>query len=170
MDDIRTAAQQAGTGLAMVPLGEDYPEIRAAIRAICKKYPGAYWRKLEDIHAYPEAFVQELSDGGYLGALIPEEYGGAGLPLRAGGVILEEIHAAGCAAHACHAQMYMMGTLLRHGSEAAEAPLSAGDRRRPAALPVLRRDRAHHRVRHHQAQDPRRCARATTTSCAGRRS
>ena len=116
MDDLRDAAKT--DELATVSLGEDYAEIRAAIRAICRKYPGAYWRGLEDRHAYPEAFVTELSEAGFLGALIPEAHGGAGLKLRAGGVILEEIHASGCAAHACHAQMYMMGTLLRHGSEA----------------------------------------------------
>ena len=87
------------------------------VRAICVKYPGEYWRKLEKNDEYADDFVNELSAAGYLGALIPEEYGGAGLPLRAGCVILEEIHASGCSAAACHAQMYMMGTLLRHGSE-----------------------------------------------------
>ncbi|MBV9631501.1 MAG: acyl-CoA dehydrogenase family protein, partial [Xanthobacteraceae bacterium] len=101
----------------MVPLGQDFPEIREGVRAICAKYPGEYWRKLEKNDEYADAFVNELSAAGYLGALIPEEYGGSGLPLRAGVVILEEIHASGCSAAACHAQMYMMGTLLRHGSE-----------------------------------------------------
>ena len=105
------------TAVAMVPLGEDFPEIRAGVRAICTKYPGEYWRKLEKNDEYADAFVNELSAAGYLGALIPEEYGGAGLPVRAGCVILEEIHASGCSAAGCHAQMYMMGTLLRHGSE-----------------------------------------------------
>ena len=100
-----------------VPLGEDYPEIREAIRAICRNYPGKYWRDLEAKDEYPDAFVSELSQAGYLGALIPEAYGGSGLPVRAGGVILEEIHASGCSAAACHAQMYMMGTMLRHGSD-----------------------------------------------------
>ncbi|MGB7832873.1 MAG: acyl-CoA dehydrogenase family protein, partial [Xanthobacteraceae bacterium] len=103
--------------VAMLPLGEDYADIRAGVRAICVKYPGEYWRKLERNDEYADDFVNELSAAGYLGALIPEEYGGAGLPLRAGCVILEEIHASGCSAAACHAQMYMMGTLLRHGSE-----------------------------------------------------
>ena len=101
-----------------VLLGQDYPEIRDGIRAICAKYPGKYWRDLEDTDDYAEDFVNELSAAGYLGALIPEEYGGSGLAIRAGGVILEEIHASGCSASACHAQMYMMGTMLRHGSEA----------------------------------------------------
>jgi acyl-CoA dehydrogenase len=104
--------------LTSVPVGEDFPEIRASIRAISKKYPGKYWRDLEDAKGYPEAFVKDLTDSGYLGALIPEAYGGFGLPIRAGGVILEEIHASGCSAGAVHAQMYIMGTLLRHGSEA----------------------------------------------------
>ena len=101
----------------MVPLGQDYPEIRETIRSICEKYPGKYWRDLEDEHAYPEAFVKELGEAGILSALIPEAYGGAGLPLRAGSVILEEIHASGCMAQQCHAQMYMMEMLLRHGND-----------------------------------------------------
>ncbi|GIK86731.1 MAG: acyl-CoA/acyl-ACP dehydrogenase [Burkholderiales bacterium] len=100
-----------------VPLGEDFADIREGIRRICADYPGSYWRGLESRGEYPTAFVRALTQAGYLGALIPEEYGGAGLPLRAGSVILEEIHAAGCNAGACHAQMYIMGTLLRHGSE-----------------------------------------------------
>ena len=100
-----------------VPLGEDFLEIRESVRRICADYPGAYWRRLEAEEAYPTEFVQALTNAGYLAALIPEEYGGAGLPLRAAAVILEEIHAAGCNAGACHAQMYIMGTLLRHGNE-----------------------------------------------------
>jgi acyl-CoA dehydrogenase len=101
-----------------VPLGDDHPEIRDSVKAICAKYPGEYWRAKEDTDAYPEEFVDEITRSGYLAALIPEEYGGSGLPLRAGSVILEEIHASGCNAGACHAQMYIMGTLLRHGSKA----------------------------------------------------
>jgi acyl-CoA dehydrogenase len=97
-------------------LGEDYPEIRESVKRICAGYPGAYWRALEEREAYPTEFVNALTKAGYLAALIPEEYGGAGLPLRAASVILEEIHASGCNAGACHAQMYIMGTLLRHGS------------------------------------------------------
>ena len=99
-----------------VSLGEDFPEIRASVRRICASFPGAYWRDLEAREAYPAEFVKALTEAGYLAALIPEEYGGAGLPLRAAAVILEEIHASGCNAGACHAQMYIMGTLLRHGS------------------------------------------------------
>jgi acyl-CoA dehydrogenase len=99
-----------------IPLGEDYPEIRVSVRQICAGFPGAYWRELDTRQDYPDAFVAALTKAGYLAALIPEEYGGAGLPLRAASAILEEIHAAGCNAAACHAQLYIMGTLLRHGS------------------------------------------------------
>jgi acyl-CoA dehydrogenase len=110
----------AGTGGSpfSIPLAEDYQEIRHAIRHLCAGFPGEYWRKLEKEEAYPAEFVRALTEAGYLGALIPEEYGGAGLPLRAASVILTEIHASGCSAGACHAQMYIMGTILRHGSEA----------------------------------------------------
>jgi len=101
-----------------VALGDDYPEIRESVRRICADFPGSYWRDLDERRAYPDAFVKALTAAGYLSVLIPEEYGGAGLPLRAASVILEEIHASGCNAGACHAQMYTMGTLLRHGSEA----------------------------------------------------
>jgi acyl-CoA dehydrogenase len=101
-----------------LPLGDDYADIRAAVRRICEDFPGAYWREREAKSEYPEAFVAALTKAGYLGALIPERYGGSGLPLRAACVMLEEIHGAGCNAGACHAQMYIMGTLLRHGSPA----------------------------------------------------
>ena len=100
----------------MLALGEDYPELRQSVRKICEKYPGAYWRRLEDEQAYPTEFVEELTEAGFLASLIPEEYGGSGLPLRAAAVILEEINACGCTASQGHAQMYIMGTLLRHGS------------------------------------------------------
>ena len=97
--------------------GEDYPEIREAVQRICAGYPGEYWRRLEDARAYPTEFVNALTEAGYLAALIPEHYGGSGMPLRAAAVILEAIHESGCSAGACHAQMYIMGALLRHGSE-----------------------------------------------------
>jgi hypothetical protein len=95
---------------------EDHAEIREEVAKLCARFPGEYWRKLDNERAYPTEFVQALTEAGYLGALIPEEYGGAGLPLSAAGAILEEIHRAGCNAAACHAQMYIMGTILRHGS------------------------------------------------------
>lgn len=97
-------------------LGEDYPEIRESVRRICADFPGSYWRELDEKEAYPSEFVQAMTTAGYLAALIPEAYGGAGLPLRAAGVVLEEIHACGGNAGATHAQMYTMGTVLRHGS------------------------------------------------------
>ena len=111
-----TAHSGAGDDLVQLALGEDFPEIRASVRKICEGFPGAYWRDLEAREAYPTEFVAALTHAGFLGALIPDEYGGSGLPLRAASVILEEIHASGCNAGACHAQMYIMGTLLRHGS------------------------------------------------------
>ena len=101
-----------------IEVGEDYADIRESVRRVCADFPGSYWRKLEEGEAYPTDFVRALTGAGYLGALIPEQYGGSGMPLRAAAVILEEIHASGCNAGACHAQMYTMGTLLRHGSEA----------------------------------------------------
>jgi acyl-CoA dehydrogenase len=104
-----------------VPLGEDWPEIRDSIRRICADFPGAYWRDMDKREAYPTEFVKALTDAGYLAALIPEEYGGAGLPLRAAGVVLEECHNAGCYAAAAHAQMYTMGSVLRHGSSEQKA-------------------------------------------------
>ena len=99
-----------------IPLGTDFPEIRDGVRRVCAGFPGAYWRACEEQQEYPTQFVAALTEAGYLAALVPEEYGGAGLPLRAAAAILEEIHASGSNAGACHAQMYIMGTLLRHGS------------------------------------------------------
>ena len=92
-------------------------EIRGAVAKLCQAFPGEYWRKLDREMAYPTEFVKTLSEQGFLSVLIPEEYGGAGLPLSAAAAILEEIQRAGCNGSACHAQMYTMGTLLRHGSE-----------------------------------------------------
>src|SRR5256885_10187148 len=85
---------EGGDGV-VVALGEDYPELRQSVRKISEKYPGAYWRKLEDEQAYPSQFIAELTEGGFLASLIPEEYGGSGLPLRAAAGILEEINASG---------------------------------------------------------------------------
>ena len=90
--------------------------IREAVRALCTGFPGEYWRKVDRERAYPTEFVQALTKAGFLGALIPEEYGGSGLTMSAAAAIMEEIHAAGCNGAACHAQMYTMGTVLRHGS------------------------------------------------------
>jgi acyl-CoA dehydrogenase len=95
---------------------EDLKEIRAGIRQLCERFPGPYWQKLEP-DGYPEEFVSALTEAGWLAALIPEEYGGIGLGLDAAGAILEEINASGANSGACHAQMYIMGVILRHGSE-----------------------------------------------------
>jgi alkylation response protein AidB-like acyl-CoA dehydrogenase len=95
---------------------ETYAEIRASVRALCERFPGEYWRTLDRDRAYPSEFVEALTSAGFLAALIPEEYGGSGLPMSAAAAIMEEIHSSGSNGAACHAQMYTMGTLLRHGS------------------------------------------------------
>lgn len=95
---------------------DQHEEIRDGVAKLCAGFPGSYWRDLDRERAYPEAFVSALTEAGYLAAMVPEEYGGAGLPLSAAAAILEEIHRSGGSAGACHAQMYTMGTLLRHGS------------------------------------------------------
>ncbi|MEK3764145.1 acyl-CoA dehydrogenase family protein [Solibacillus sp. FSL K6-4121] len=93
-------------------------ELREAVRAVCKRFDGAYWRKLDEIDGYPTEFVEAITQAGFLGALIPEQYGGSGLGILEASVILEEINRSGGNAGACHAQMYTMGTILRHGSPA----------------------------------------------------
>ncbi len=97
---------------------QDYQEIREAVRALCARFPNDYWREKDRDRAYPSEFVAALTEAGYLAALIPEAYGGSGLPLAAAAAILEEIQASGGNGAACHAQMYTMGTLLRHGTAA----------------------------------------------------
>ncbi len=95
---------------------DEFQDIREAVGKLCAQFPGEYWRQLDREMAYPKAFVDALTEAGYLSVLIPEEYGGAGLKLSAAAAILEEIQRAGCNGGGCHAQMYTMGTLLRHGS------------------------------------------------------
>ena len=100
-------------------LQEDYSDIRVEVKKLCQQFPGEYWRELEkqpSSGSYPSEFIEALTAAGYLAALIPEEYGGAGLPIRGGAVILETINQTGCSASPGHAQMYTMGTILRHGS------------------------------------------------------
>ena len=92
-------------------------EMRAAVRQLCQRFGDAYWREMDQQRAYPEAFVRAMTDAGYLAILIPEEFGGSGLGIREASIILEEINRSGGNAAVCHAQMYIMGTLLRHGSE-----------------------------------------------------
>ena len=108
----------------------DHAEIREAVGKLCERFPGEYWRRLDAERAYPGEFVSALTEAGYLATLIPEEYGGAGLTLSAAAAVLEEVQRAGCNGAACHAQMYVMGTVLRHGSEAQKQkylpPIAAG--------------------------------------------
>jgi hypothetical protein len=99
----------------------DIADIRKAVTTLCARFPGEYWRALDRERAYPSDFVRALTEGGFLGCLIPEEFGGSGLGLIAAAAILEEVQRAGCNGAGCHAQMYIMGTLLRHGSPAQKA-------------------------------------------------
>jgi alkylation response protein AidB-like acyl-CoA dehydrogenase len=96
----------------------DFAEIRDAVARLCADFPGRYWRDKDRNREYPTEFVQALSAAGYLAVLIPEQYGGSGLGVGAASAVLEEIHKSGCYGAACHAQMYTMGTLLKHGNEA----------------------------------------------------
>jgi alkylation response protein AidB-like acyl-CoA dehydrogenase len=96
---------------------QDYAEIRAEVAKLCAEFPGEYWQRLERENTYPAEFVDALTKAGYLSALVPEEYGGSGLPLSAAAAILEEIQKSGGNGAACHAQMYIMGAILRHGSD-----------------------------------------------------
>ena len=100
---------------------DPHAEIREEVRKLCARFPGEYWRELDARRGYPTEFVTALTESGYLGALIPEEFGGAGLALSGAAAILEEIQASGCNGAACHAQMYIMGTILRHGSAVQKA-------------------------------------------------
>ena len=100
----------------MSSTNENFPEIREAVAKLCSQFPGEYWRQLDDTRTYPTEFVRALTEAGFLSVLIPEEYGGAGLPIEAGCAVLEEIQRSGCNGSACHAQMYTMGTLLKHGN------------------------------------------------------
>src|SRR5436189_4557945 len=103
---------------SFMPPADLHQDLRREVRDLCKAFPDAYWRELDAARAYPDAFVRALTEAGYLGALIPEEYGGSGLGVTEASIILEEVNRSGGNAGACHAQMYTMGTLLRHGSDA----------------------------------------------------
>lgn len=120
-----------GSGRSTTSISPD--EIRSAIRELCERFPDSYWRAADRRRAYPEEFVQALTEGGWLSVLIPEEYGGGGLGLEAGALILEEINASGASASACHAQMYTMAVIVRHGSAAQKdaylPAIAAGDLR-----------------------------------------
>ena len=99
-------------------MSTEFAEIRDAVARLCANFPGPYWRDLDRMRAYPKEFVDALADSGFLAVLIPEQYGGSGLGVQAASAVLEEVHRAGCNGAACHAQMYTMGTLLKHGSDA----------------------------------------------------
>ncbi|MDZ3992263.1 acyl-CoA dehydrogenase family protein [Pseudomonas sp. Teo4] len=105
---------------------ESYPEIREEVRKLCARFPGEYWRKLDEVRGYPTEFVNALTESGFLSVLIPEEYGGSGLGLSAAAAILETIQETGCNGAACHAQLYTMGTVLRHGSDEQKAQYLTG--------------------------------------------
>src|SRR4051794_4480612 len=107
--------------MTALEIQDDYADIRNAVTKLCAQFPGEYWRKLDREMKYPSEFVDALTAAGYLSVLIPEEYDGAGLKLSAAAAILEEIQRAGCNGGGCHAQMYTMGTLLRHGNDAQKA-------------------------------------------------
>src|SRR5256885_15593485 len=100
----------------MNPFAQQHADIRQGVRDVCSRFDSSYWQKLEEASGYPEAFVQALTQAGWLAALIPEEFGGSGVGLTEASVILEEINRSGANSGACHAQMYTMGALLRHGS------------------------------------------------------
>jgi alkylation response protein AidB-like acyl-CoA dehydrogenase len=106
------------TETVSIPIERGWEDIREGVRRICDSFPNEYWVKNDHEASYPTAFVNALTGAGYLGALIPEEYGGSGLPISAACAVLETIHDSPCNAAACHAQMYTMGTVLRHGNEA----------------------------------------------------
>src|SRR3984893_15564913 len=115
---------------------DPHREIRDGVRRLCSQFPGEYWRRLDRDAAYPAEFVKALTAAGYLSALIPEEYGGSGLPLSAAAAIVEEIQRAGCNGAACHAQIYIMGALLRHGNAGQKRKylpgIASGELRLPA--------------------------------------
>ncbi len=102
--------------LSPIAQRDDHSEIREEVRKLCARFPGEYWRKLDEARGYPTEFVTALTEAGYLSVLISEEYGGSGLGITAAAAILETVQAEGCNGAACHAQMYIMGTILRHGS------------------------------------------------------
>jgi acyl-CoA dehydrogenase len=131
--------------MATIPLTltDEQRALRNGVAEICKRYPGEYWRDLDSRREYPEKFVNELTQAGYLACLIPPEYGGAGLGMREAGLILETIHASGGSASACHAQMYIMGTVLRHGSEA----------QKRGYLPKIATGELRLQLRYHPAED-----------------
>ena len=140
---------------------DNYQDIRDSVSALCGEFPGAYWQEQDRERRYPKEFVDALTKSGFLAALIPEEFGGSGLGIGAAAAILEEIQKAGCNGAACHAQMYIMGTLLRHGTDQQKNGLSAENRRWRTSPTSLRCNRADKRHRPRSVCAPRQCAMAT---------
>ena len=141
------------TETASIPIERGWEDIREGVARICEQFPNAYWVKNDHEAAYPTEFVTALTQAGYLGALIPEEYGGSGLPISAACAVLETIHDSPCNAAACHAQMYTMGTVLRHGSEAQKQKYLPGIASGELQTAGVRRHRADHGFRYNPAQD-----------------
>ncbi len=143
-------------------MSEQHADIREAVARLCGDFPGEYWRALDRGRAYPQEFVAALAGAGYLSILIPEEYGGAGLGLGAACAVLEEIQKSGGNGGACHAQMYTMATLLKHGSEKQKSEYLPRDRLGRAPAAGVRGDRAFERHRH-DADSHDRAARRRTS-------
>ena len=135
---------------------EEKQAIRQSVRELCKDFPDTYWRQIDKAEAYPDEFVKALTSSGYLAALIPEEYGGAGMGITEAGIILEEINRSGGNPGACHAQMYTMGTLLRHGNEEQKRRYLPADRARRPSSAGLRRYGAELGLRSYADSNPRR--------------
>ena len=144
----------------MTTASDSHQDLRDAIRDLCAQFPGSYFREVDEKRGYPEAFVDALTRAGWLAALIPQDYGGSGLGLTEASIIMEEINRAGGNSGACHGQMYNMGTLLRHGSEAQKRAYLPKIATRRAAPAVDGRHRADHGHRHdedpHERRAPRR--------------
>jgi acyl-CoA dehydrogenase len=152
-----------------IPTPDAHQEMREALRALCRQYDSAYWQKVDEARGYPEAFVNALTEAGWLAALIPQEYGGSGLGLAEASVIMEEINLAGGNAGACHGQMYNMGTLLRHGSVEQKRqylPSIASGKLRLQSMAVTEPTTGTDTTR---AQDHGRAKRATAMWSTGRR-
>lgn len=136
-------------------LQDDLTPIREALRTLCASVPADYWRRLDRERGYPAEFVDALTKAGFLAALIPKEFGGSGLTMRAASAIMEEIDAAGANGAACHAQMYTMGTVLKHGSAVQKQKYLPGIASGEIASPDFRRHRANLGNRYAEPADQR---------------
>jgi len=132
----------------MTAFEDAYQSIREEVGKLCAHFPAAYWLKLDQTRSYPTEFVKALTEAGYLSILIPQEFGGAGLGISAAAAVLETIHAEGCNGAASHAQLYTMGTILRHGSFEQKKEISPPKCERRVATTSVRRNGAYQRHRH----------------------